>query len=354
MMNQHIPRVSIGLPVYNGENYLRLAIESMLSQSFEDFELIISDNASIDSSAAICQEYAARDQRIRYYRNATNIGGATNVNRTIELSRGEFFKFAAHDDLCAPDFIEKCVAVLDRDPSVVLCASQAALIDQVGQPYQLDEHDLDPLFVSLMQAGITVKTDAAAPDVRLAELLNHHHYWYPLSGVIRMSALRQTPLLSQYAGGDKILLARLVLLGKFHEVPETLLFLRRHVKQAINIGAKSAYLYNIWFSAANKGKLILPFWMRLFEHLAAIRQAPLSWPQRLRCYQVMLKLLPHEWKILVKELMIASLQILDYGYRSCYRLFDQAHERAGNEALLFGKIPRLDRLRQRPTTKRST
>jgi glycosyltransferase involved in cell wall biosynthesis len=339
-MSSHcLPRVSIGLPVYNGEDFLREAIESILAQTFTDFELIISDNASTDSSPEICQEYAAKDHRIRYHRNESNIGGATNINQTIHLSQGEFFKFAAHDDLCAPEFIEKCVEVLDREPDVVLCCPKTRLIDQKGQPYQLNQYDLDPLFVKMMEADISVKTDAQEPHERLEELLKYHHYWYPISGVVRMSALRKTPLLSQYAGGDKILLARLVLLGKFYELPETLLFLRRHVKQSLNIGARSPYLYNIWFSTSNKGKLILPFWMRLLEHLDAIRKAPLSWHKRIQCYQVILKLLPYEWKVLVKELMVASLQISEYFYRSLTRI-----QYPSENELMFGKIPRLSRL----------
>ncbi len=344
-MNHHRPRVSIGLPVYNGEDYLRSAIDAMLAQTFADFELIISDNASTDSTAAICQSYAARDQRIRYYRNETNIGGATNVNRTIELSRGEFFKFAAHDDLCTPDFIERCVDVLDRDPSVVVCTSKAVLIDQMGQPYQLNEHDVDPLFVTRMQADIKVKTDAEAPAERLSELLNHHHYWYPISGVIRMSALAQTPNISQYAGGDKILLARLVLLGRFYEIPEPLFLLRRHCNQSLNIGAKSSQLYSIWFSTANKGKLILPTWKRFGEYFDAIHQAPLSGLQRIQCYSVIFQRVTDEWKTLVKDLIIASLLILDYLYRSCHKLVSRSPELSRNDDLLFGTIPRLQRLR---------
>jgi glycosyltransferase involved in cell wall biosynthesis len=343
-MNQHSPRVSIGLPVYNGEDYLRLAIDAMLAQTFGDFELIISDNASTDGTAAICQSYAARDPRIRYYRNETNIGGATNVNRTIELSQGEFFKFSAHDDLCTPDFIERCVDVLDRDPSVVLCGSKAVLIDHTGQPYQLDEHDVDPLFVTRMQADIKVKTDSEKPAERLSELLNHHHYWYPISAVIRMSALQQTPLISQYAGGDKILLARLVLMGRFDEIPEPLFLLRRHCNQSLNIGAQSSHLYSIWFSTANKGKLILPTWKRFLEYLDAIHQAPLSWQQRIQCYRVICQRVTDEWRTLVKDLVIASLLILDYLYRSCHRLISRSPELRGKDDLLFGKIPRLERL----------
>src|SRR5436190_12174806 len=94
------PIVSIGLPVFNGERYLRQALDSLLGQDFQDFELIISDNASTDRTAEICRAYVAKDRRIRYYRNESNIGSAPNYRRVFELARGEFFKWCSHDDVC--------------------------------------------------------------------------------------------------------------------------------------------------------------------------------------------------------------------------------------------------------------
>src|SRR5262245_52473779 len=96
------PTVSIGLAVYNGGQYLAQAIESILGQSYADFELIISDNASTDETETICRSYVARDERIRYSRNATNIGGARNENLTTTLARGRYFRWAAHDDYLEP------------------------------------------------------------------------------------------------------------------------------------------------------------------------------------------------------------------------------------------------------------
>ena len=100
-MPDKVPRVSIGLPVYNGENYMAAAIDSLLAQTFTDFELIISDNASTDATEQICRDYAHRDGRIRYYREEVNRGAAWNFTHTFELARGEYFKWHAHDDLCA-------------------------------------------------------------------------------------------------------------------------------------------------------------------------------------------------------------------------------------------------------------
>ena len=108
-MTQNKPRVSIGLPIYNGENLVIETLDSFLSQTFSDFEVIISDNGSIDRTQQICEDYAAKDGRIKYYRNLKNLGVAPNLNRVFELSSGEYFKWADHDDLLAPDFLLRCV-----------------------------------------------------------------------------------------------------------------------------------------------------------------------------------------------------------------------------------------------------
>lgn len=103
-MSKIRPKVSVGLPVYNGEKYLPQAIKSLLAQTFAEFELIICDNASTDRTQEISRTFTKRDQRIRYHRNPNNLGAAANFNLSFRLSSGEYFKWAA-DDLCAPEFL---------------------------------------------------------------------------------------------------------------------------------------------------------------------------------------------------------------------------------------------------------
>ena len=110
---RHSPRLSIGLPVYNGERYLAEAFDCFLAQTFQDFEIIVCDNASTDHTAEICRSYAERDPRIRYYRNGKNLGAIPNFNRVFELSRSPLFKWAAHDDLYHPRYMETCIRILD-------------------------------------------------------------------------------------------------------------------------------------------------------------------------------------------------------------------------------------------------
>ena len=127
------PRVSIGLPVYNGDRYLEDAIRSILAQSYTDFELIISDNGSADRTREICEGYARQDARIRYTRSPRNRGAAWNFRRVFELARGELFKWAAHDDILAPDFLGSCIAELDADATLVACHSGTRRIDEFGR-----------------------------------------------------------------------------------------------------------------------------------------------------------------------------------------------------------------------------
>ena len=137
-----MPRVSIGMPVYNGANFLGQALESLLAQTYTDFELIISDNASSDATAEICRAFAGTDSRIRYTRTERTIGPAENHNRLVRMARGDYFRWAAHDDLCAPELLAKEVEVLDRDRSVVLVYPKTRIIDATGNTVEDYEQQL--------------------------------------------------------------------------------------------------------------------------------------------------------------------------------------------------------------------
>ena len=186
------PRLSIGLPVFNGERFLKKAIDSLLTQTFEDFELVISDNASTDKTQEICREYASNDKILRYFRNAQNLGAARNYNRVFELSKGEYFKWAAHDDLCAPKLLRQCVEVLDRDSSVILCYSRAKAIDEQGEVIK----------------SYPAKSDAGAskPQDRFYEFLCIPHPCTAIWGVMRASVLKKTRLIGNYTASDRPLL----------------------------------------------------------------------------------------------------------------------------------------------------
>ncbi|HMK39439.1 MAG TPA: glycosyltransferase family 2 protein, partial [Bacteroidota bacterium] len=128
-----VPRVSIGIPLYNAERYLRTCLDGVASQTYGDFEAVIADNASTDATGDICREYAARDPRFRYVRNEKNLGAARNFNLVFQLSRGEYFRWAAYDDIMAPRAVEACAAALDRDRAISLAYPKTVIIDADGK-----------------------------------------------------------------------------------------------------------------------------------------------------------------------------------------------------------------------------
>lgn len=164
------PHVSLGLPVFNGENFLEEAIRSLLAQTFNDFELIISDNASTDRTAEICRTYASQDARIRLFRAEANQGAAPNFNHVAVRAEGRYFKWVAHDDLCAPAYLETCVRVLDEQPDVVLCHTLARHIDENGTPRGVYKED----------QGF----DQDTPAERLSNMINKRHVCMVVFGVM--------------------------------------------------------------------------------------------------------------------------------------------------------------------------
>jgi glycosyltransferase involved in cell wall biosynthesis len=215
------PRASVGLPVYNGERYLREAIDCVLAQTFGDLELIISDNASTDGTEQICREYAAQDPRVRYYRNIKNRGAARNFNRVFELSSGEYFKWLAVDDLIAPDNVARTVQALECRPKAVLAYTLARHIDAVGETFSSNGH-LGPVHFK----GSRVN--------RFKQLINRFTKDMGVSGPMilfgtyRRSALASVRPMGGYFASDLVLLAELALKGKFVELPERLLSIRLH------------------------------------------------------------------------------------------------------------------------------
>jgi glycosyltransferase involved in cell wall biosynthesis len=166
------PFVSIGMPVYNGERFIRQAIDSLLVQDYENFELIISDNASTDTTGNICQRYADGDARIRYLRNEINLGVSPNHKRVLEMARGEYFKWAAHDDECLPTFLSRCMSVFEKAPqSVVLVYPQSLLIDAEGRV--------------IGEYRTSIEAKDSRPHRRLTCVLSNVAVGTPLYGVMR-------------------------------------------------------------------------------------------------------------------------------------------------------------------------
>lgn len=280
------PTVSIGLPVYNGARYLRQTLDSIVCQTFGDFELIISDNGSVDGSGEICREYASRDSRIRYYRNDENRGASWNYKRVFELARGKYFRWAPADDCFAPESVQECVAVLDAYPEVVLCYPQTILIDSKGstiRPYadNLDVRDLSPV----------ARFREARKRIGLVNVLY---------GLIRLDLLRKTALLGSYPGADIVLVLELTLYGHFHEIPKPLFFRRMHEHASSSI--KTVAGVQEFFDPKSRGQLFMRAWMHLSQHFASILRAPLSLASKAQLTAFLLRCAISMRHILMEEL----------------------------------------------------
>ena len=290
-MNQNIPHVSVGLPVCNGERFVAQAVESILSQTFRDIELIICDNASTDATERICREYAERDSRIRYYRSEQNRGAAWNHNRVVELARGKYFKWQCHDDYCDPTFIEKCLAGIRGDPSVVLCYPRFVRVDEQGR--------------RLGVKSSRVVGDAE-PHMRHRSLIYRRDSCEEIYGIARTDVVGKTSLIGPYSNSDDTFLAELILQGRFREVPEPLFFYRIHPAQST-----AAYPNRTdrmaWFKPLADAGFSLPF-LRLFaEHMSLVRRSPLAWPEKVRCYRSLLG-----WFWYFRNCLVEDLRALPY------------------------------------------
>ncbi|MGW5700236.1 glycosyltransferase family 2 protein [Amycolatopsis japonica] len=268
-----VPRLSIGLPVYNGEEFLSESLDALLGQSHEDFELIISDNASTDGTEEICRDYASRDPRIRYLRLPKNVGASPNHNRVLDEARGELFKWASHDDLYGRDLLKLCIEALDERPEVIVAHSWQAIIDDHGSV----THKLD----------YQLATDSPHAPARFRSLL-FETGGDDFYGVMRTNVLRRVKPLDSYHHADRTYVAELSLHGPFHQVPEVQYFRRDHPGRAERANPSiRKRCSNLDPRRADPVRNPMP---RLIGEyvggfVGGIRRAPLSSADRRECYR---------------------------------------------------------------------
>ena len=282
------PRVSIGLPVYNGERYLAESLDSLLRQTFDDFELIICDNASVDGTEEICRGYVARDRRIRYVRHATNLGASRNFRISFEMASGEYFKWAACDDLHGPQFLARCVDVLDRDPAVVLVYPKSQLIDEDGR------------VLSDYEDGLHLTSPR--PSERFIRLVETLGLCNAAFGLLRPRSLRRTALLAPFIASDVPLLAELTLYGTFWEVPERL-FYRRFHPSASSRQTDTKLL--TFFDPGRAQRVPLTAWHHVWANLVAVERAPIPQGEKMRLRRFILRMARWRRDELLAELWVA-------------------------------------------------
>jgi len=275
-LDTNMPAISIGLPVHNGENYLDKALESILNQSYNNFELIISDNASTDNTKTICKYHLKKDKRIRYYRNKINEGAAWNFNNVFHLSSGKYFKWAAHDDILAPDYLLRCIEVMEDDPSIVLCHSEVLIIDEKGEVIKDHPHSSYNFNKKLLN------TSNLEPQYRFADLIKMAHPCIDIFGLLRSDILSQTSLIARYIGSDRNLLAELCLYGRFYRIQKNLFYSRMHKDRSIAIRDKKSIAR--WFDTRNQSRILFPAWRNCKEYFKSVKNSPILLKEKLRCY----------------------------------------------------------------------
>lgn len=273
-----MPRLSIGLPVYNGEEYLEASLDAILGQTFEDFELVISSNASTDSTDEICRRYQARDSRIRFYRQDRNIGAAPNHDWVFRQSTGELFKWISADDLYARDLLARCVALLDEHPDVILTHSWTAAIDADGNVIQAMEYPL--------------KTDSPHAPERLRSMLFDGDVPGAIRaddfyGVIRSDVLRKVKPHGSFYHADQTFMAEVALHGRFLQVPDWLYFRRHHDGRALKANPTiGGWTSNLDPRRANRlrNPAVRLVGEYVGSYFGAVQRAPLTSAQRRECY----------------------------------------------------------------------
>lgn len=289
------PRVSIGLPVWNGEKYLDQALTSLVEQTFTDFEIIISDNGSTDRTEEICRAWVEREPRVRYIRNEENRGSAWNFNRVFHEATGTYFKWAAYDDKLLPEWLEECVAILDAEADVVLAYTRVI---------QIDEND-----EFLRHFSKFVDVTSTDPVERIRQVF--YDWWcLPVFGLIRRQALTTTRLIGPYDSSDRALLVQLAALGNFSLVDEELFHHRDHPDNTIH-AFDSQQARGAWFDPKNVDAVTYwPNWRYQFNFALNIGRAPLSVRQKLRALTALGMLMIRTRQHLLSDVRVASRGLL--------------------------------------------
>lgn len=337
-MRKISPKITIGIPVYNGENFLREAIECFLAQTYQNFELILCDNASTDRTASICEEYVNKDSRIRYHRNPANIGVSLNLNRVFELAEGDYFKWAAHDDLVTPEYLETCLSLMEADPEIVVCQSQIQVIDKENNPIYSGIDINDDVIVTSLNRNDSLTTDSPLPHRRFHALTVDSTDWLQVYGLIRCEALRQTELFKGLPGDDMMLLCQLSLLGRFHTIQQPMFFNRRHHGQSISTGIRSTHQFAILLNPAKYGKLIFPQWELLYSFFTTVRDSPHGVAEKIRLYGCVANFFLKYSDRLWKDIAVGAIQVCELLWRT---IFAQRGEESLLQQHIFNRFPRL-------------
>lgn len=288
------PLVTVGVPVFNGGRFLRPCLDSLLTQDFRDFVLVISYNASTDNTASICAEYLKRDSRVSYVRHSRNVGMYANIESLFRRAESKYFKLANADDFWAPNMLSVCVAELERDPTVVLSYPLTILVDPQGKVIERYEGRLHVL--------------DSSPVVRFRRVLNEARLINQLQGVIRLDALKQVRPLMSHPLADRVLLAELSMHGKISQVPEYIYFRRMHAaSSSFNRSSEDHQVRYVLPAGARNIR-----WHAWRYHLGLLRRvlcAPLHPAEKLALVTYLARTIVWDRKALLSELVTGGRRL---------------------------------------------
>lgn len=261
-------KVIVGLPVYNGQKFLGAAIESHLSQSFGDFDLVISDNGSTDTTQAICTDYASKDKRVKYLRSPENRGILWNHRRVLEAieNPNQYFRWAGADDIMGPGLLQSMVAILDSRPEVEAVMPDTKNIDDRGE----------------IIGSMARTLDLQSTDVyeRAHDILTARYQHVVAYGLLRASTLQLMRTGPNFIGWDPVFIWELALRGQVEQLAGPVLLRRFHPGSISHV--KTVKEMRKWVEPNAKGGMNFPHWTWAYEHLRVLLATPLSMRDRFR------------------------------------------------------------------------
>jgi glycosyltransferase involved in cell wall biosynthesis len=289
-------KVIIGLPVYNGQKYLSAALESHLSQSFGDFDLVISDNGSTDATPEICAGYARKDTRVKYLRSAENRGLLWNHRRVFDAieSPSQYFRWAAADDIMEPGLLQAMVAVLNTRPEVEAVVPNTKNIDEDGET------------IGSMGRALDLQSSDVCERARQVLVGNYQHVI--AFGLFRASTLRLMRTGPNYVGWDPIFVWELALRGQMVLTTGPALLRRYHAGAISHV--KTAKEMRKWVEPNSKAGMEFPHWTWAYERARALIACPLSTRDRLRIGKLLTRATLWERRLLVRDVTQAARRSL--------------------------------------------
>ena len=270
------PLVTIGMPIYNEERFLEQALDSLRAQDYENIQILISDNASTDSTGDICSRAAEQDDRVQYSRASENIGAAANFRRVVEMAEGTYFMWAAGHDEWSADLISSSVEILDSEKTATIAFASSYWMDEAGNRSDRDTDYPDTRGKSVFARFFTV-------------------FWgnmHPVLSLIRREHLDQTRSMQSFAGADLVLLSDLVLMGNFVHAPNAW-WNRRDVRSKESHDERLKRYTDKDFSQANSSvDRRFPLLKLPLALIATVWNARITWWQRLTLLLVLVPMMP--------------------------------------------------------------